>query len=329
MKHPKVSIIIPVFGVEKYIAKCIQSILAQTMAEFEAIIIDDGSLDKSIAIAKSIVNSDARFIFLSKENGGIGSARNMGLDIAKGDYITFVDSDDYIEDNFLEGLYEAMQGTDAEVGVCDVRLVNEEYEEVKIHINQLDKYIQHKDHLKGYDFISNWLCDKVFKKSLFETMRFDETIRTFEDAHFTFRLIYNKKIIKIDKTLYNYLQRSGSINNSIQPSYLYDRIQIKNVQIKFAEEINLTDQDYINFVYLRTFVFLTAKKIAQYSKEYDKDIQQLYNAIDMERFTVKKTLRVIKSYPQVGLSLLILKSSPKAFRFIVNALMAFRGFPKT
>lgn len=329
MKHPKISIIIPVFGVEKYIAKCIQSILAQTMAEFEAIIIDDGSLDKSTIIAEDIAGTDSRFIFLRKENGGQGSARNMGLDIAKGDYITFVDSDDYIEPDFLEALYDAMQDSDAEIGICDVRLVNESYEKITIHINQLDKYINHKDWLNGYQHISNWLCDKIFKASVFNGMRFDENIRTFEDAHFTFRLIYNKNIIKIDKLLYNYLQRDGSTSNSLPASYIKDRIEVKNTQLKSAEEINLTDQDYINFVYLRTFVFLTANKIARYSKEYDKDIQQLYNAIDMERFTVKKTLRVIKIYPQVGLSLLILKSSPKAFRFIVNALMAFRGFPKT
>lgn len=320
MTSPKISTIVPVFGVEKYIAKCMQSILAQTMTDFEAIIIDDGSLDESIAIAKDIVGNDTRFVFLQKKNGGQGSARNMGLDIAKGDYITFVDSDDYIEADFLETLYEAMQGTDAEIGVCDVRLVTEAHEEINTHVNQLDKYIQHKDYLNGYHHISNWLCDKIFKKKVFEKMRFDETIRTFEDAHLTFRLIYNKKILKIDRPLYNYLQRVGSTSNSLQLSYISDRLAVISAQLKFAEQINLTDQDYINFVYLRTFVFLTANKLARYSKGYERDIQQLYSEIDAERFTFKKIVSVGNRYPEVGFALLVFKISPSLFRLIIKSV---------
>ena len=97
-----VSVIIPVYKVEKYIERCMQSLLDQTYKSFEALIVDDGSPDISIELAKSIVGNDPRFIFLEKENGGQGTARNLGLDHAKGDYIAFLDSDDSYTPDMLE-----------------------------------------------------------------------------------------------------------------------------------------------------------------------------------------------------------------------------------
>lgn len=324
MAKPKVSIIIPVYGVEKYINKCITSILNQTMEDFEAIIIDDGSLDKSIAIARQLVGDDPRFMFLHKTNGGQGSARNMGLDIAKGDYIVFIDSDDYFDSDFIKLMYEAITTSKSEVGICDVRFVSESYKELFVHINHPDKYHMHKDYLNGYKHVSNFFCDKIFENSVFDGMRFDESIRTFEDAHFTFKLIYNKKIVKVDKPLYNYLQRVGSTSNSLPPSYIEDRIAIKDTQLEFAKKINLVDKDYLNFVYLRTFVFFTANKLAKYSTEYDVDIQKLFGALDPKIFVIKNILQVIKRHPSVGFALLVLKISPKCFRIAIKTLTLFR-----
>lgn len=188
-----ISIIIPVYNVNKYIEKCIVSLLAQTHDNFEAILIDDGSPDNSIEIAKSIIKGDPRFIFLSKENGGQGSARNMGIDLAKGEYITFLDSDDYIEPTFLQDMHAQLISTNADICVCNINVVNDNGNIIKSINNNPEAYMKKNDFLLCSDTISSFMWDKLFKKETFLNMRFSPDIRTYEDSHFVFRLLYGKK----------------------------------------------------------------------------------------------------------------------------------------
>ena len=134
MNH-KISIIIPVYKVEPYIEKCMQSLLDQTYTNFEALIVDDGSPDQSINLAKNIVGNDKRFIFLQKKNGGVPSARNYGLDQATGNYIAFLDSDDYFSPNFLKHMLNAILDSKADISICDINIVNNNGKALG-HINQ-------------------------------------------------------------------------------------------------------------------------------------------------------------------------------------------------
>ena len=120
----EISVIIPIYNVEKYLEKCIDSVLAQTYRNIEIILVDDGSTDKCADICDSYLKKDSRVKVIHKVNGGLSSARNAGLDIAEGDFISFVDSDDFIEKEMLEKLYEALMEADADMAVCNFRWID-------------------------------------------------------------------------------------------------------------------------------------------------------------------------------------------------------------
>ena len=115
MFSPKISIIVPVYNVEKYIRRCLDSIAAQTFTDWECICVDDGTPDASGKICNEYAQKDSRFVVIHKENGGVSSARNAGLNVAKGEYVTFCDSDDWVEKEMLEVLYNTALETDADV----------------------------------------------------------------------------------------------------------------------------------------------------------------------------------------------------------------------
>ncbi len=118
MNKPLISIIVPVFNSEKYISRCINSILEQTYGNFELIIINDGSKDKSLKICEEYQKKDRRIKVFNQENKGQAFARNVGLDNAKGEYISFIDSDDYVHSRFLEYLYNALISSDSDISMC-------------------------------------------------------------------------------------------------------------------------------------------------------------------------------------------------------------------
>lgn len=318
---PKISVIVPVYGVEDYIEKCIRSLLNQSFTNFEVLIIDDGCLDQSITKAKKMVADDPRFIFLEKENGGQGSARNMGLDYASGEYIGFIDSDDYVSPLYLELMYKKITLDNAEICLCDINYVKTNGEIIKTFINKPHLYLSENDYLLCKYYISTFICDKLFHKSVFKNMRFDKNIRTFEDAHFTFKLIYKHKLTHINEKLYNYVQRPASTSHALKPTYIIDRVAVKNSHMNFAKEINSgisEDKSYITYCYLKSFVFFTSVTIARYSFNYSEDIKRFKSEIDLNIFTFKNILPIIKNEPKVGLSLLLYKISPKIFRYFVK-----------
>lgn len=315
-----VSVIIPVYGVEKYIEKCIRSLLSQTFTNFEAIIVDDGSPDESINIARKVIGDDPRFIILEKKNGGLASARNYGLDHAKGEYIAFVDSDDYVEPDFLLKPYQQMIKYNADICMFGINYVDSKCKIISILNNRLNLYYIKEDFLVSKNTITQFAWSKLYKKEIWKEIRFNENVITYEDVFVTFRLVFNKNLIMIDDALYNYLQRPGSLSKDVHPTYLQDRIAIKNKQLEFSREHGIYEKrkDYIIYTYLKTFVFYCASVFARYSKNYSKDIKELKNEIDSSLFTFKNIFLVMKVEPKVGIALLIFKISPKAYRYIIK-----------
>ena len=121
---PRLSVIVPVYKVEPYLQKCIDSILAQTFRDFELILVDDGSPDNCPAICDAAAEKDERIVVIHRENAGLSAARNAGLSAARGDYIGFVDSDDYIAPEMYQTLYDAMIKNDAQLAVCNYTYVD-------------------------------------------------------------------------------------------------------------------------------------------------------------------------------------------------------------
>ena len=125
MKEPKISVIVPVYNVEKYLPKCLDSILCQTFSNIEIICVNDGSTDNSRKILEEYKNKDSRIIIVDKKNGGLSSARNAGMKVAKGEFFSFIDSDDWIDSSMLEKLYKNITSLDTDISICAVHQFDE------------------------------------------------------------------------------------------------------------------------------------------------------------------------------------------------------------
>ncbi len=219
-----ISIIIPVFNVEKYLRECLDSLLNQSYQDFEVICVDDGSTDESYKILEEYKNKDARFILIQQDNKGAGATRNRGLEVAKGDYIQFLDSDDYFEPNMLEKLYLTAQKNNADMVVCSARKVDENNNIIEtgnplwpINIDKVkfDKVFSpedYKDDIFGLFCVVPW--NKLYKKSLIvdNGLKFQNLSSSNDVAFGHISRVCAKRIIVIKDELINYrFNREGSI----------------------------------------------------------------------------------------------------------------------
>mgnify|MGYP004453649011 CR=1 FL=1 len=207
---PKISIIVPIYNVEKYLPRCIDSILAQTFTDFELILVDDGSPDNCGKICDEYAKKDNRIKVIHKENGGVSSARNIGLDVAKGEYISFVDSDDVIHPKF----YEIMLGNirDADMIYCDFIMFDNECK--FDDISDLNYEVrENKDIYNGSPF--SVVCDKLIKNNVVGELRFRTDLKNAEDTLFAFELLAScNKVIYLKVKLYGYYMRANSAASS-------------------------------------------------------------------------------------------------------------------
>lgn len=218
MKTPTLSIIIPVYKTEKYLKKCIESILNQTFKEYELILIDDGSPDNCGNICDEYAQKDNRINVIHKKNGGVSSARNSGLDIAKGNYITFVDSDDTVEKNtYQENICILSEHPQIDVlqypiayHKCNNDIHTETFvQQIIADSNNICFYWFGHPHMKGY------ACNKIYKKNIFSTNRFPESILYTEDLFTLINIgkeIQNLYISNIGQ--YDYYLRDNSLSSS-------------------------------------------------------------------------------------------------------------------
>ncbi|MCL2218649.1 MAG: glycosyltransferase [Chitinispirillia bacterium] len=215
-----ISIIIPVYNTEKYLRKCLDSILAQTLSDFECILIDDGSRDDSPAICDEYAQKDERIKVIHQKNSGASAARNAGLDIAHGEWITFVDSDDWINKNYLELMYNNAINNNCELSICGMRMFGENgklFDKYKqIPLVHFDKNSA-KNALLGSKYFSVAISGKlVMRKYICEYgICFDVGIKVGEDALFWFEVIDKVDNILYDSTpCYNYKRNSMSVTLS-------------------------------------------------------------------------------------------------------------------
>lgn len=220
---PKISIIVPVYNVEKYIHRCIDSILHQTFKDFELILVDDGSLDNSGKICDEYAKEDDRIKVIHKENGGLSDARNVGLDIAQGEYIAFVDSDDWIEKDMYSILYENIRKYNADISICKTRKIFDSTVDNNITTNNCIILNNEEafDCLFNNKYYASHACDKLYKKSLFDGIRYPVG-KLYEDMFTTYRLFEKaNKVVFSDYIGYNYFQRKdGIVNSKFRPEKL-------------------------------------------------------------------------------------------------------------
>jgi glycosyltransferase involved in cell wall biosynthesis len=212
----KISIIVPVYNVEKYLARCLDSIVNQTIKEIEIILVNDGSKDNSQKIIEEYAKNDERIVVINKENGGLSDARNTGLDIALGEYIAFIDSDDFVDVEMLNQMYALGKKHQADVVFCGLVKVNEYGREFKPmpQSTQLNEKIELEKDFTFFGEMGCFACNKIYKKELFAIHRFQKGLH-FEDVELIPKLILDSKIVaKSDSLFYKYFERQDSISQS-------------------------------------------------------------------------------------------------------------------
>tara|TARA_E500000331_G_scaffold123539_1_gene121043 strand:+ start:9107 stop:10057 length:951 start_codon:yes stop_codon:yes gene_type:complete len=304
----KISVVLPVYNVEKYLDKCIKSILNQSFKEFELIIVNDGSTDKSLSICKKFANENENIKLISKKNGGLSSARNVGLEYVKNARICFVDSDDFIEPNMFEVMYKKSISTEADIIVSGVlirdmngNIIEEERYEDEIVYSKNEALVKlFKDDIKSYAW------NKIYKSQLFEGIRFPEG-RNFEDIAVMHNVFAKAtKVVLIKEKLYNYIRRPGSISLTNN----FD----KEIEKKY--NIYLAYKDRYEFVVKNekyNFLFNIVKN------NYHNSFQNFISAVLKFRFENKYDLQtIILKHSKKGINL---KSHIKTFLILNNFIL--------
>ncbi len=242
-----ISVIVPVYNVEDYLPKCLGSILKQTFVDFELILVDDVSTDTSGMICDEYAQKDNRIKVIHQKNGGLSNARNSGIDIAIGNYFSFVDSDDWIDENMLFEMYQQAIINNADViisGHFVVNLDNTVTEVNKIKMQRILNRFEATSFILGDKEIHSFAWDKLYKRELFEGIRYPEN-RIYEDTATTYKLFdKSTKVVQMSKSYYFYLRReSGTCLNP-----------------EFSKEIKRKEDNYL--------AFLERYEFTQASKEY-------------------------------------------------------------
>ncbi len=226
-KIPKVSLIMPVYNVEKYIENTLNSIIQQTLKDIEVIIVDDGSSDQSISIVENFIKRYDHFKFIKQENKGPSAARNIGLKEAKGEYIAFIDSDDYMYPTHLENLYNLAKKTHSDIACCNYTkyFPNTHFSfcipfTFHTHVVKTEKCL--KRLILDITF-HHYVWNKIFKRTLFTQNNIEFPDMYFEDIATLPRLFYYaNQIVLYPKILYDYTQRKGSILRTMDVSKIND-----------------------------------------------------------------------------------------------------------
>ena len=271
---PLISIIIPVYNVEAFLPQCLDSILAQTFQSWELIVIDDGSVDKSGEICDCYARKDSRIRVVHKANSGQSDSRNIGLSMAKGSLIGFVDSDDWIDEDMYEMLYKAMIENKADISLCSyyidyvgksIAVCNEKGVEIYSSSEAVDLILMDKK-------IKSFPCDKLFRKEMI-TELFPVSYY-YEDYATVFKWMANaKKVVFCREPKYHYRQRQGSTCNDVNPIKYYHFFCAEMQRYEYVVSANFTSEK--SYYYARKLLKIgisQSKNIAKYSIDTEEGI---------------------------------------------------------
>ncbi len=272
--RPEISIIIPVYKVEKYIRKCIESVAVQTLRNIEIILVDDGSPDRCGEICDEYAASDPRIKVIHRNNGGLSAARNTGLSAATAGIIGFVDGDDWVEPEMFQQLYDAMCRTSADMAVCNVcyDFVNERRSDKSTAtVEQVFDRDTAIEMLLFDRKMHNYVWNKIFKRELL-TVYFPEN-RSYEDVHVMIKWVANiRNMVQIPFCGYHYVQRMGSYLHNADLARYVSRVNALESQVGFIRESGLAPdirKDYYAYVIRQV---LSCAKYMVRSLPFDKNM---------------------------------------------------------
>ena len=290
---PTISVIVPVYKVEEYLHKCVDSILSQTFRDFELFLVDDGSPDNCGKICDEYAQKDDRIIVIHKENGGLSDARNAALDRMSGKYVTFIDSDDYVAPEHLDSLYTALTSTDSDMSVSNITTVTE-YEEN----DSFYKPVEELTVLSGKEVFNTiyrpnaWA--KLYKSSIFESIRYPVN-RLYEDV-FVYHDVLSKvnRLVLTGKNTYFYLIRNGSIIHQEYRLSFTDIIDAVELRIKKLEELGLQELADENRPFIYSRVAVAYANLDDSVIENKKRLGEIKDIYDNEYSRLMKTAPNIK-----------------------------------
>ena len=274
----KISIIIQVYNGEIYIEKCLDSIKNQTIKDYEVLIINDGSKDNTKNLIEKYLN-DKRFKLFNRTNHGIGASRNFGLDESSGEYICFIDSDDYVDKEYLEKLYNKISKENLDIVVCNYIELNEESNiEKKVKIKAFDNTtIDKNPELLLSINKSPW--NKIYRKSILENIKFPTDLK-YEDTEFLCKALYNSKIGYVDEYLNYYVIHTNSETTTMDKR-VFDILNIIDNIRKFYENSNDYIKEYIDKMSLQILTTYTIQQRYQKDKKLAKEfINKAFNYME-------------------------------------------------
>jgi glycosyltransferase involved in cell wall biosynthesis len=283
----KISIIVPIYNLEHYLPKCVDSILTQTFTDFELILVDDGSTDGSGELCDEYARLDKRVRVIHKKNGGIASSRNAGLDAAKGIYIGFVDNDDFINKFMFEILYKNAKKYSSDIVICDYISIDESqhYDIDKFDGNYKLKQFNNREAVHHIyadmdkdTFIYPW--NKLYKKELFNDIKY-ELGNIYDDETVAHKLLYkSKRVTYVQIPLYYYVQRKGSQINSPFSVKKFGRVYaLKERQdfFKRKNEVELQQKALKHYMDVFFWNYYLAKSSLQGIDKELKDLKQTFD----------------------------------------------------
>lgn len=233
-----VSVIVPVYNVENYLAKCLDSLVNQTLQDIEIIVVDDGSKDRSgLIIEEYAKNFSDKIKSFSKENGGLSDARNFGIERASGAYIGFVDSDDYVTETMFEEMLRLAEKHQAKMVICNIQKVDQDGKVTQklTQIPNMSEKIELEDHFSVFSDLSYFACNKLFKKELFDRKRFKKGVH-FEDIQLIPQLLLECSVLAQTQNFhYQYLERTDSITKTHTEKGLDILKAVKDVEAAFEK----------------------------------------------------------------------------------------------
>lgn len=308
-----ISIIVPVYKAEKYLCECIDSILSQTYENFELILVDDGSPDNSGKICDEYAEKDKRIKVIHKENGGVSSARNMGLDNANGEYITFIDSDDVVDKQYLELMYNKLVETHSDICFCKMesfvetindKVKNDSFEIFDVSDNNKNKFII--DFFGGkYDYSS---CGILYDRAIISNVRFNESIKNNEDFLFTLNCLLNcNRVSLISNVLYNYRINTSSVTKNYIKNFFEQSVAVYN-ELDELYKNNQISKKCLDIYACRSSYFLVNNELKYKNPNYKEKIKEIKSSLFYKQFKLRN---IFSSFPRflskVKVSLLWIK----------------------
>jgi glycosyltransferase involved in cell wall biosynthesis len=272
--QPLISIIVPFYNVENYLVRCLDSIVNQTYKNLEIILVNDGSTDSSLDICKRYSKNDSRIKIVNKKHGGVSSSRNAGLDAVTGEYIGFVDSDDYIDENMYMELYNNLIENNCDIATCYFcRVYGDEF--YTDYNFEFDKRIFNREEAIKSILLDKelrvYLWTKLYSKKAFDNVRFPIN-REYEDIDVSISTLEKvDKVVFINKILYFYVNRESSIDNNYNDKNVKDSLEMAYKRYKYVKD-NYSDLSLYNIISMITRIVYTFIEM----KDKDKIKEYLY-----------------------------------------------------